>query len=89
MYTVIPEMQSRILKTPVFSVEIIRNPFNLFDSRNTSDYYQCWKQFAALYFVEMVMHYIFQDLLINIKFNEQHLFAFVKYNTFVNAFITY
>ncbi len=86
MYTVIPEMQSRILKTPVFSVEIIRN---VFDSRYTSDYYQCWKQFAALYFVEMVIHYIFQDLLINIKFNEQHLFAFVKYNTFANAFITY
>ncbi len=36
----------------------------------------------------MVIYFIFQDLLINIKFNEQHLFAFVKYiNYIVNAFI--
>ncbi len=35
--------------------------------------------FAASYFVEMVIHFIFQDFLINIKFNEQHLFAFIKY----------
>ncbi len=35
--------------------------------------------FAASYFVEMVIHFIFQDLLMHIKFNEQHLFAFIKH----------
>ncbi len=35
--------------------------------------------FAASYFVWKWWYTIFQDFLINIKFNEQHLFAFMKY----------
>ncbi len=67
-------MQSTIFFiTPVFSVTwSFRNHYNLFDS---FIYYQCWKQFCCFIFcVEMVIHFIFKDFLINIKFNEQHLF---------------
>ncbi len=35
--------------------------------------------FAASYFVWKWWYTIFQDFLINIKFNEQDLFAFIKY----------
>ncbi len=36
--------------------------------------------FAASFFcVEIVIHCIFQNFCIHIQFNEQHLFAFIKY----------
>ncbi len=35
--------------------------------------------FAASYFMWKWWYTIFQDFFINIKFNEQHLFAFIKY----------
>ncbi len=74
-------MQSRIFFiTSVFSVTwFFRNHYNLFDSRNISDYYQCWKQFCCFIFcVEMVIHY-FSGFFDNIKFTDSHLFEFIKY----------
>ncbi len=47
-----------------------------------------WKLFCCFIFcVEMVMHFIFHDFLINIKFNQQNLSSI--FITFVNAFIKY
>ncbi len=81
-------MQSRIffIITPAFSVTwSFRNHYNLFDSQETFlIIINVEKNFAASYFcVEMVIHFIFQDFLINIKFNELHLFAFIKYINYI------
>ncbi len=74
--------QSRIffIITPVFSVAWSFRNHNLFDSQET---------FLIIINVETILllhilcgngdNFIFQDFLINIKFNEQHLFAFIKY----------
>ncbi len=75
-------MQSRIffIITPVFSVTWSFRNHNLFDSQETFlIIINVENNFAASYFVEMVINFIFQDFLINIKFNKQHLFAFIKY----------
>ncbi len=63
-------MQSRIFfVTPVFSVTwSFRNHYNLFDSQET---------------FLIIIHFSFQDFLINIKLNEQHLFAFIKYINYI------
>ncbi len=74
------EFSSSLLQFSVLH-DLLEN--NLFDSRNISDYYQRWKFCGLIFCVEMVMNFIFQDFLINIKFNEQHLFAFIKYNNYI------
>ncbi len=53
---------------------------NLFDSQETFlIIINVKNNFAASYFVWKWWCTIFQDFLINIKFNEQHLFACIKY----------
>ncbi len=75
-------MQSRIffIITPVFSVAWSFRNHNLFDSQETFlIIINVENNFAASYFVWKWWYTIFQDFLINIKFNQQHLFAFIKY----------
>ncbi len=68
--------------------EIIRNLFNLFDSQETCLIIINMENYLLLHILcGKVIYFIFQDCLININFNEQHLSNILI--KFVNAFIKY